>query len=144
MLCFLPKTVPETTTELALCEIEAFGAPIRYEIEMIKADEVEKDDCSRNINLDQTTSRDLTTDEKIDILKLHNAYRRSIGGTGVFKLDWSNELAENSRFFAKQCEFKHSVKALAKKIIDFNYGESIAVVHSETEQIIWDQVKIPN
>ena len=108
---------------------------------MINAEEIESDECSRNTNLEKTTTRDLPIEEKIDILKLHNAYRRSIGGAGVFKLDWSNELSENSRFFAKQCEFKHSVKALAKKIIDFNYGESIAVVNSDTETVIWDQVR---
>ena len=58
----------------------------------------------------------------------------------MFQLNWSKELAENARFFAKQCEFKHSVKALAKKIIDFNYGESFSAIEANTERVDWDSV----
>lgn len=133
-------TIPESTTQLSICEIEAFGAPIRTDIEMLTTENIAQENCTNHYNLDQSTVRDLHSVDKVDILKLHNGYRRSVSGSNMFQIRWSDELAENARFFAKQCEYKHSVKALAKKIIDFNYGESIAAISATSERVDWDQV----
>ena len=124
-------------------------------MELIQSDNVKLDMCIDQ-QFQKTTMRDLTFDEKVDIVKLHNAYRRGLGAANAFQMTWSNELAENARFFAKQCQYKNSVKgtalplsenliifnflALAKKIIDFNYGESLAAVEHNTELVDWDHV----
>ena len=81
-------------------------------MELIQSDNVKLDMCIDQ-QFQKTTIRDLTFEEKVDIVKLHNAYRRGLGAANAFQMTWSNELAENARFFAKQCQFKNSVKGTA-------------------------------
>ena len=125
-----------------LNKIELFGMirNKRKEFGLISSDSALDSQCINIKSLKQIVSRDLPPEEKKDILKLHNSYRRSLKAADMFQLTWSHELAENSRFFAKQCLYKNSVKALAKKMIDFNYGESIAAIPIDSERIDWESV----
>jgi len=68
-------------------------------------------------NFDQTTARDLLRDYKQDILKLNKAYRRSINLSNMFQI---NFLSNNASI--------NTVKTLAKKIIAFNYSDSISAI----------------
>jgi hypothetical protein len=83
-------------------------------VELIQSDNVKLDMCIDQ-QFQKTTMRDLTFDEKVDIVKLHNAYRRGLGAANAFQMTWSNELAENARFFAKQCQYKNSVKGSVQR-----------------------------
>ncbi|XP_029642234.1 cysteine-rich venom protein Mr30-like [Octopus sinensis] len=111
-----------------------------------------------------------TEEDKENILRLHNQYREEVKPLAkqMYKMDWSDTMAELALKWAKQCRFDHdtfnariirgysgvgqnvlganfqpswnlTVKNWHSEIADYHYGtETDAMVGHYTQEIYWD------